>query len=90
MGEFGPVLKELESSLKARLFEKGMKKMKEVSVRDLLKSMETEKKVESVVFDGIVTKRLLAQAEASGIKTIVGMKKGKIEESKKVKVLTAI
>ncbi|MDP6671163.1 MAG: DNA primase DnaG [archaeon] len=90
LGKFGPVIKELESSLKARLLGKGMKQVKEVSVRDLLKAMETEKKVESVVFDGIVTKRLLAQAEKSGIKTIVGMKKGKIEESKKVKVLTAV
>ena len=90
LGKFEPVLKELESSLKARLLGKGMKQVKEVSVRDLLKAMETEKKVESVVFDGIVTKRLLAQAEKSGIKTIVGMKKGKIDESKKVKVLTAV
>ncbi len=90
LGKFGPVLKELESSLKARLLGKDMKQVKEVSVRDLLKAMESEKKVECVVFDGIVTKRLLGQAEKSGIKTIVGMKKGKIEESKKVKVLTAV
>ena len=89
LGEFEAPLKELEGSLKARLLGKDLKQVKELSVRDLLKAMGKEKNVESVVFDGIVTKRLLEQAEKSGIKTLVGMKKGKIEESEKVKVLTA-
>ncbi len=90
LGEFGPLLKELENSLKARLYGSGLKLIKEVSVRDLLKSMEKEKGIEAVVFDGIVTKRLIEQAEKSGIKTIVGIKRGKIGETGKVKVLAAL
>jgi len=89
LGEFEPMLKELENSLKARLYGKGKKLSKEVSVRDLLQTMEKAKSVETVVFDGIVTKRLLEQAEKSGVKTLVGIKRGKIEDSEKVKVITA-
>ncbi len=90
LGEYAPLLKELETSLKARLYGKGMKVVKEVGVRDLLSEMGKAKKVETVVFDGIVTKRLLEQAEKSGIKTLVAIKKGKIEESDKVKVFTSV
>jgi DNA primase len=89
LGEFGALLKEVENTLKARLYGKERRQVKEVNVRDLLQAMGKEKGIETVVFDGIVTKRLLEQAEKSGIKTIVGVKKGKIEGSKKVRVLTA-
>ena len=46
-----------------------------------------EKNVNTIVFDGIITKRLLEAAEQNNVKTIVGVKKGKIDESKKTKVL---
>tara|TARA_Y100000310_G_scaffold327497_2_gene393972 strand:- start:6137 stop:7432 length:1296 start_codon:yes stop_codon:yes gene_type:complete len=89
LGEFEPLLTELNNSLKARLYGKGMKLVKEVDVRTLLDTMGTTKGLETIVFDGIVTKRLLDQAEKSGVKTLVGIKKGRIEETGKVKVLTA-
>lgn len=88
LGEFSGHMKELEGSLKARFLDEKMKSLKEVNVRDLLREMEKQKSAEAVVLDGIVTKRLLEEAEKNGIKQVVGVKKGKIEESKKVKVST--
>ena len=88
LGTYTKPMKELEGSLKARFFDTKMKKLKEVNVRDLLKEMEKTKTADSVVFDGIVTKRLLEAAEKGKIKQLVGVKKGRIEDSETVKVST--
>ncbi len=88
LGTYTKPMKELEGSLKARFFDTKMKKLKEVNVRDLLKEMEKTKTTDSIVFDGIVTKRLLEAAEKSKIKQLVGVKKGRIEDSETVKVST--
>ena len=85
---FQPVMKELQDSLKGRLLDAKGKTIKEVGVRDLLAAMGSEKKVNAVVFDGIVTKRLAEEAEKIGIKYLVGVKKGRTGETKNVKVLT--
>lgn len=88
LGTYTKPMKELEGSLKARFFDAKMKKLKEVNVRDLLKEIEKTKTANSVVFDGIVTKRLLEAAEKGKIKQLVGVKKGRIEDSETVKVST--
>jgi len=86
LGDFSNPMKELESSLKARFLDKKLKTVKEVDVRDLLKEMEKHKNIETIVLDGIITKRLLQEAEKNKVKHLVGVKKGRIEESKEVKV----
>jgi len=88
LGAFSENMKALEGSLKARFLDEKMKPIKEVNVRDLLKEMEKHKKAEAIVLDGIITKRLLQEAEKNNIKQLVGVKKGRIEESKEVKVST--
>ncbi len=85
--KFKPTLKELEGSLKARLLDEKGKILQEVGVRELMPTIKKEKKIHTIVFDGIITKRLLDAAEQKNVKTIVGVKKGRIEESKKTKVL---
>ena len=85
LGAFSQAMRELEGSLKARFLDSEMKTVKEVNVRDLLKEMPKHK-AEAIVLDGIVTKRLLEEAEKSGVKQLVGVKKGRIEESEKARV----
>ena len=78
----------LKGSLKARLYDKNKKKIKDVAVKDLLEAVEkTRKKIDTVVFDGIVTKRLIDAAETKGINNVVGVKKGRVS-SEKVKIYT--
>ena len=88
LGEFNQAMKELDNSLKARVLDEKNKTVKEISVRNLLEEMQKQKKPHAIVFDGIVTKRLAEQAEKSGVKYLVGVKKGKVEETGKVKILT--
>lgn len=88
LGEFSAPMKELEGSLKARILDDKQKTKKELNVRDLLKEIEKHKGANAIVLDGIITKRLLEEAEKNKIKQLVGVKKGRIEESKEVKVAT--
>lgn len=79
-------LKELKGSLKARLLDEKNKVVIEVPVRDLLKKMsEAKPKAKKMVFDGIITKRLVEECEKNGIHTIMGIKKAKMDEVKSVK-----
>lgn len=86
--QFQPLMEALKGSLKAKLLDEKDNELSEVSVRELLKELKEKQGVKTIVFDGIITKRLLEEAKKAGVKTIVGAKKGKIEESSEVKVLT--
>ena len=88
LGEFAPAMQELNSSLKARFLDESRNVLREVSVRDLMREMENQKRANTVVFDGIVTKRLVEEAERNGVKVLVGVKKGKLEENPNVRVIT--
>jgi hypothetical protein len=43
---------------------------------------KSKKKISTVMFDGIITNRLVEAAEAKGIATIVGVKKGQVNPQK--------
>jgi len=88
LGEFSQAMQELEGSLKARLLDEKMQTLKELNVRDLLKEIEKHKNVEAIILDGIVTKRLLDEAEKAGVKHVVGVKKGRVQETGTMKVST--
>ncbi|MFA5382028.1 MAG: DNA primase DnaG [Candidatus Micrarchaeia archaeon] len=81
-------LKELENTLKAKFYDKEFKQIKEMPVRDVIKTLENEKGVNAVVFDGIVTQRLVDLAEAQGVSYLIGIKSGNI--FKKPDTLTII
>ena len=53
-------LEELEGTFKARLLDKEKNVLKETTVRDLAKELkETDEKANSVVFDGVITQRIV-------------------------------
>ncbi len=81
--QFEPIIKELKGSLEAILFDGSGKEIKRVKVRNLLKDLEGIKGVHSIVFDGIITKRLLEEAKKHGVKALVGVKIGRISEDEK-------
>jgi hypothetical protein len=43
--------------------------------------------VSRIVFDGIITKRLVEAAHKAGVKTVVGIKLGKIEDPKGIELV---
>ncbi len=77
--QFLPVMQQLQGTLKAKLFDAEMKEIAESDVRNVVEKIAELPNVSIVVFDGIITKRLVEEAAKKGVKTIVGIKKGKID-----------
>ena len=78
----------MKGKLKARLLDEKGKKVKDVDVKELLTTLEKSKKnIGTIMFDGIVTKRLVEAAEKKGATTIIGARKGAVS-SDKVKIYT--
>ncbi|MFH1391307.1 MAG: DNA primase DnaG [Candidatus Diapherotrites archaeon] len=83
---FKPILDELKGSMKAKMLDEKNTVVKEVKVKDLVTELgKTKKKVNAIVFDGVITKRLMAAAEKAETKFVIGAKKGKIEINDKVR-----
>jgi len=87
--DYFSILDEVSGSLKAVLLDKKDKEIKKIPVRELTDELKKSKNIETVVFDGIITQRLLDIAHNKNVKTIVGMKMGNVvKKPKSVKVVT--
>lgn len=71
-------LDEMENTLRARFYDKDLKCTKEMPVRDMIKNVEGESGMYAIVFDGIVTQRLVDLVEAKGVVLLVGIKLGNV------------
>jgi DNA primase len=73
------IINELSSTSKAKILDAGGEVVKEVPVRDLVNTLKVNSTgVQAVVFDGIITQRILDIAADNKIATIVGTKMGNI------------
>jgi len=87
--KYSKILEDISGSLKAVLFDKNDKEIKKIPVRELTDSLKKSDNIDSVVFDGIVTQRLLDIASSKNISEIVGIKLGNVVKMPtSVKVLT--
>src|SRR6056297_2529975 len=87
--DYFSILDDVSGSLKAVLLDKKDKEIKKIPVRELTDELKKSKNIETVVFDGIITQRLLDIAHNKNVKTIVGMKMGNVvKKPKSVKVVT--
>jgi DNA primase len=71
-------LGELEGTLKARFYSQDLSLIKEIAVRDMIRTLESEQNVYGIVFDGIITQRLADLAESKKAAVLVGMKLGNV------------
>jgi len=86
---YGKILDEISGSLKAVLFDKNDKELKKIPVRELTDSLKKSDDISTVVFDGIITQRLLDIANSKNVKEIIGIKLGNVVKTpSSVKVLT--
>lgn len=77
----GPLLTaldEMEGTLKARFYSPDFSVLKELPVRDMIRSLESEPAVFAVVFDGIITQRLADLAEGKKASVLLGAKLGNV------------
>src|SRR5438094_622386 len=76
--KYRDILLQLGGSSTARLLDEGDGVVTEVPVRDLVETLKTAKQTRAVVFDGIITQRILDIASEMNMHSIVGTKMGTI------------
>jgi DNA primase len=81
---------ELDGTLSARIMDRNQNVLKEVAVRDLARELkDANGDVNGVIFDGVVTQRILDIAAEKGLEYLIGAKMGNIAKCPScVKVLT--
>ncbi|MBU0497316.1 MAG: DNA primase [Candidatus Thermoplasmatota archaeon] len=83
------ILSDISGSLKAVLLDENVKEIEKIPVRELTDEIKKGDNVFAIVFDGIITQRLLDIANNKNVKEIVGIKLGNVGKMpKSVKVLT--
>lgn len=86
---YAAMLNEISGSLKAVLLDGKDKELKKIPVRELTDELKKSDNISTVVFDGIITQRLLDIANNKNIKEIVGIKIGNVVKMPtSVRVLT--
>jgi len=86
---YAAMLDGISGSLKAVLIDGKGKELKKIPVRELTDELKKSDNISTVVFDGIITQRLLDIANNKNIKEIVGIKIGNVVKMPaSVKVLT--
>ncbi len=73
-------LESLNNTLRARFYNASLQMVKEVAVRDVIKALEETRDISAIVFDGIITQRLVDLASSKGVKTLVGVKIGNVNK----------
>ncbi len=71
-------LDELENTLRARLYNANNEQVNEIPVRDLIKTLGESTGTQAIVFDGIITQRLVDLAESKGTTMLVGVRSGNL------------
>ncbi len=70
----------VKESFKAILFGSDKKVLVECGVADLAKTLESQDSVDAVIFDGVVTQRLVDMANSKKVKLLIGAAKADIEK----------
>ncbi len=85
-GRFLAELNSVKGTLNAKLFDRSMNVITEIETKDLVDALKDVQPY-CVVFDGIVTQRLVDIASRSGVRYVVGVSKSKITESGGVEII---
>lgn len=87
--KYRELLGKLAGSLKANVINSKGLVVKEVPVRELTDSIKAGEDLTAVVFDGVITQRILDLAAEAGVKTLVGAKLGAVtKQPANVEILT--
>jgi len=81
--EYVKALDELKNTLRGRLYSKSGDLITEMPIRDLIHTIEDTPNSEVVVFDGIITQRLVDVANRNNIKVIYGIRSSDISRKYK-------
>jgi DNA primase len=75
---FLSALNDMKNTLRGRLYGSDGSMIAEVPIREMIQSMQDSEGIGAVVFDGIITQRLIDLASKRGVKYIYGMRASQI------------
>ena len=78
LDKYREMLQSISGSSKARILNDNDSVAAEVPVRNLVETLKTNRQARTVVFDGIITQRILDIASEIGMRSVIGMKMGTI------------
>ena len=80
---------EVDGTLEAILLDKKNKSVDKIPVSSLVEKMSSisDKKIVVIIFDGVITQRLIDISETKGVKVIVGNRQGNIKNKTKIETL---
>ena len=81
------LLGDVKGKLTARLYDNNLSQITEIEIKDLIDSLGGVQPY-CVVFDGIVTQRLIDAAASSKVKCVVGINKSSISNTRGVQIVT--
>lgn len=82
-------LKELKGTMRAKFYAEDYTLIKELPVREVIKSMDEAQGIYAIVFDGIITQRLVDLAQSKGAKILVGDRLGNVNKKpEKIELIT--
>ena len=73
-------IKELQGTLEAIIYDESWNRMEKVAVKDLVDALQKIEKAHAVIFDGIITQRLVDVAAAKGVRYLVGVRIGALTQ----------
>ncbi len=71
-------LTELHNTLRGRLYDSDGKMISEIPIRELIQAIQDANDIKVVVFDGIITQRLIELANKRGVGSIYGIRAGQV------------
>ena len=71
-------LGELHNTLRGRLYDSSGSIVSEVPIRELIQAIQDAPEIDAVVFDGIITQRLIELANKRSVKAVYGIRAGQI------------
>ncbi|MDE1871507.1 MAG: DNA primase [Candidatus Micrarchaeota archaeon] len=71
-------LTELHNTLRGRLYDKNSNVISEVPIRELIQTVQDTDGISAIVFDGIITQRLIELANKRRVKSIYGIRAGQV------------
>lgn len=81
------VFPQINGTLEGVILDESLAQKSKVPVSELVKTLQSTEGAKYVIFDGIITQRMLDAAEKAGVKAIVGHRTGEV--TRRVEVLTA-
>ena len=88
--ELTPIIQKVDGKDKQQgiFLDKNLKELKTVTVDKIYDELKKAKNVSKVIFDGVVTQRLVDLCQEKDIEIIIGAKTAEITKSSKLKVFT--